>query len=428
MRLFSLLVKIWKAFAADIANLHHLSSDLGRALVPFLCQLGFHRQTYQVTKSDHLHSTSTVPRGLQSAGFESHCGSDTCQCGNDPQGFFPWNDWRQVDGHWWFLGDEPDLTATPESLRPREFQIDHVPKVLRNSHVLQLQAEHHAWTFFSDQILSLDVEAQPEVPLHVCGLPVVALLPRSSARVTWSYVDLFEGTQCNLMDGISFTEAKKLWESFPFATGICVWMSGHLQLLVPTLSDLDTSTLVVPSRVAGLEVSISTWSPIPTSGRLARSSGNADTEMTPDRVTSSPQSPGNESTNNRLSSIQEQRGNSIVSPIQYLALGNNSNMKIGNTVCTAGVKVRRKSGEFYGRNFLSASTHAIFQGNNNGKRLQCRRIHKHLDGLKTTLRKLFRTPSAPAVPIAGVEVFDLYGVKVSNSFQSFRKSRGTTPV
>lgn len=47
------------------------------------------------------------------------------------ESFFLWN-----DGRWWFHGDETDLAPRPRSLRPREFQIDPVSKILRKAYIL----------------------------------------------------------------------------------------------------------------------------------------------------------------------------------------------------------------------------------------------------------------------------------------------------
>lgn len=60
-------------------------------------------------------------------------------------------------------------------------------------------------------------------------------------------------------------------------------MSGHFPLRVPPLSDRDTSTLIVPSCVAGLKLSISTWSSNSPAAEF-QSPGKVDVDTAPSRI------------------------------------------------------------------------------------------------------------------------------------------------
>ena len=311
------------------------------------------------------------------------CPSRCCKARDDPRSMkppssiqepIPCENWRTVGGQLWFLGDDSELRAMPHELPSREFQRDFVPKKLRGSKVLQLDTDRHVWTLYCEQVLT---EKSIAPPFYLCGLPVITMLPISPVLTARRKKDPMKNVRFNLDSGLESKHTKAVWNMFPFAAAFCIWMNGHLQLLAPQLSEEDISQLTIPSRVAGLEVSVSRWTPTPTA-----IGSNPGHNQTPPEA--SPR------------------------------------VKIGNTESIAGVKVKGISGKFYGQNFLSTSTHAVFEGTT-GKRFRTRRIPHKRDRLRDCFSRIFGSKPSDVV-LGGIEVCDLQGnvVRGTISYSGFR--------
>ena len=311
------------------------------------------------------------------------CLSGCCEARGDPRSMkppssiqekIPCENWRMVEDQLWFLGDDSELKAMLHELPSREFQRDFVPKEIRGSNVLQLDTARHVWTLFCEQV---PAEKSITLPFYLCGLPVITMLPISPVLTARRKKDPMKNVRFNLDSDLESKHTKALWKIFPFAAGFCIWMNGHLQLLAPQLSEEDISQLTIPSHVAGLEVSVSRWTPMPTA-----------IESNPDHNQRPPEA----------------------SP----------RVKIGNTESIAGVKVKGISGKFNGQNFLSTSTHAVFEGTT-GKRFQIRRIPHKRDKLRDCFSRIFGSKPSDVV-LGGIEVCDLQGkvVRGTISYSAFR--------
>lgn len=408
--------------------------------------------------------------------------------------------WIQLRGRWWFLGDDSELKTTSCDAWPSNFLRSFVPKRLRAFDELQLDTERLLWIFCAEDATIDDQFLSCQIPYHICGLPVVVMLPRFPCQ-TLDHPVLDE-VRIDPTGTLRVEDLNSLWDAFPFATGICIWMSGHLQLLAPHLTNAEVAALVIPSRAAGLQVSISRWSPAPTAAESGSSSQQAQSNASFTKAESSRKflnERGADSAQHlqtlRLSDAEPTNGMKINSPLHdpevvmessgpatprtsFLsshqttlassspALGQatpgpvlpqstypppgdssvppvsqvvqlsklsgskknnavlahdtgmvlrNSRLIIGNTVSTAGVKVKVNSGPFAGRAFLSASTHAVFQGKT-GKRLQIRSASNKKKKTMNPFAKIFSsTPAPEAIALAEVEVRDLHGNIVSRS-------------
>ena len=391
-----------------------------------------------------------------------------------------WN-WAQVGGRWWFLGDDSELETTTCDARPSSFLRSFIPKWLRDFDLLQLDPEHLLWTFCAKETTLDDNLMDCQIPRHICGLPVVVMLPTTPCQILEQPV--LDEIRIDPACALKAEDLHSLWDAFPFATGLCIWMSGHLQLLAPHLSNAEIAALGIPSRAAGLQVSISRWSPAPTAADLDPSSqqSQSDPSLTSDQ--SSRMLLKRRGTNGRQHSQSVRLGDTartngmdghgpqhnsapimrssasrtpttvwpsidqtiptLRSPVLRQAIPGpafslstltsdldavpareagrsldiNSRLRIGNRVSTAGVKVKMSSGPFIGRAFLSASTHAVFEGKT-GKRLRTRSPSwKKKKKGKNIFARIFRSaPTPEAITLAEVEVRDLYGNMVSRSY------------
>ncbi len=389
--------------------------------------------------------------------------------------------WARVGDRWWFLGDDNEMKMISRDARPSRFFRSFIPKRLRKFDVLQLDTERLLWVFSAEDSTFNENFVHCQIPYYICGLPVVVLLPRSPCQIVNQSV--LHEVQIEHIGALKADDLNSLWKIFPFASGICIWMSGHIQLLAPHLSNAEIAALVIPSQAAGLQVSISRWSPAPTaaesylsshktqsnasfsnamgskffikrrdtdSGRHLQSArlgeaaptssmnGNSPHDDSAHVMkSSSPPSPniwfssshqliptlGSSSTQQAMpgpvlsQSKQSFHGgsNAVTTNIVGKALGSSSRLKIGNTISTAGVKVKMNSGPFAGRAFISASTHAVIEGKT-GKRLRTRSASNKKKKTKKPFARLFGFRSTPeAITLAGVEVHDLHGNVVSES-------------
>lgn len=311
------------------------------------------------------------------------CPSRWCEARGDPRSIkppssiqepIPCENWRMVGGQLWFLGDDSELKAMPHELPSREFQRDFVPKELRGSRVLQLDTDRHVWTLYYERVLA---EKPITLPFYLCGLPVITMLPISPVLTARQKKDPMKKVRFSLDSDLESEHTEAVWKIFPFAAAFCIWMNGHLQLLAPQLSEEDISQLTIPSRVAGLEVSVSRWTPTPTAIGSKPNQNQTPPESSP-------------------------------------------RVKIGNTESIAGVKVKGISGKFNGQNFLSTSTHAVFEGTT-GKRFQTRHVPHKIDMLRDRFSRIFGSKPSDVV-LGGIEVCDLQGKVVRGiiSYSGFR--------
>ena len=392
----------------------------------------------------------------------------------------PFRNWAQVGEMWWFLGDDSELKTISCDARPSSFSRSFIPRWLRKSDALQLDTERLLWIFCAEETTVDDDFVNCPIPYHICGLPVVVMLPTTPCQTLEQRV--LDEIRIDPACALKAKDLKSLWDAFPFATGLCIWMSGHIQLLAPHLSDAEIAALGIPSRAAGLQVSISRWSPAPTAADSDPSSqqSQSDASLTSERSSkmflkrrgadSRQQSQsvrfGDTARTNGMDGHGSQHDSAPImkstasgtptavlpsidqtmpalrSPVLPQAisgpafpqstytfdldtvpahqagrsLDSNSRLKIGNTVSTAGVKVKMSSGPFVGRTFLSASTHAVFEGKT-GKRLRTRSASsKKKRKWRNLLAKILNsTPSPKAITLAGVEVRDLHGNVVSQA-------------
>ena len=320
--------------------------------------------------------------------------------------------WARVGDRWWFLGDDSEMKMISRDARPSRFFRSFIPKRLRKFDVLQLDTERLLWVFSAEDSTFNDNFVHCQIPYYICGLPVVVLLPRSPCQIVNQSV--LHEVQIEHIGALKADDLNSLWKIFPFASGICIWMSGHIQLLAPHLSNAEIAALVIPSQAAGLQVSISRWSPAPTAAESYLSSPSSH-QLTPALGSSSTQqaTPGPVLSQSK----QSLHGglNAVTTNIVGKALGSSSRLKIGNTISTAGVKVKMNSGPFAGRAFISASTHAVFEGKT-GKRLRTRRASNKKKKTKKLFARFFGSRStSEAITLAGVEVHDLHGNVVSKS-------------
>lgn len=395
----------------------------------------------------------------------------------------PFLDWAQVGGRWWFLGDDSELRTITCDARPSSFLRSFIPKWLRKFDTLQLDTERLLWLFCANETTINDNVMDYQIPHHICGLPVVVMLPTTPCQILEQPVldEIRIDPACALKSG----DLDSLWDAFPFATGLCIWMSGHIQLLAPHLSNAEIAALGIPSRAAGLKVSISRWSPEPTAEDSDPSSQQSQSDASLNSDQSSRMLLKRQGANGRQHSQRSARlgdtartngmdGHgpqhnsapilrssvsrtptplwpSIDQTIPALrssvlrqatpgpafslptftsdldavpaheagrSLDINSRLKIGNRISTAGVKVKMSSGPFVGRAFLSASTHAVFEGKT-GKRLRTRSPYKKRKKRKNIFARIFRSaPTPEAITLAEVEVRDLYGNTVSRSYNT----------
>lgn len=393
-------------------------------------------------------------------------------------------DWAQVGGRWWFLGDDSELRTTTCDARPSSFLRSFIPKWLRNFDLLQLDTEHLLWLFCAKETTIDDNLMDCRIPLHICGLPVVVMLPTTPCQILEEPV--LDEIRIDPACALKAEDLNALWDAFPFATGLCIWMSGHIQLLAPHLSNDEIAALGIPSRAAGLKVSISRWSPAPTAADSDPSSqqSQSDVSLTSDqssrmllkrrgangrqhsqsvRLGDAPRTNGMDGHSPQRNSAPIMRSSASRTPTTVWPsieqtipaprplvlrqatpgpafslstftsdldaipaheagrrLDINSRLKIGNRVSTAGVKVKMSSGPFLGRAFLSASTHAVFEGKT-GKRLRTRSSsYKKKKKRKNVFARIFRSaPTPEAITLAEVEVRDLYGNMVSGSYKLY---------
>ncbi|MCJ1486529.1 hypothetical protein MMC06_006706 [Schaereria dolodes] len=162
--------------------------------------------------------------------------------------------WRFVNNEWWFLGDDAELAAGSFQLSAA-FRRSYIPKELRDSKILDLDRQLGVWTFFSDGESTDRINNHIDIPLAICDLPVVVLLPRSTTQIdlAWKQESKFKNiTPC---DGLSEEYSVIILNLFPFAEGFCYWINGHLQLLVPHLSEQEVNELLLPVKLDGLKVS-----------------------------------------------------------------------------------------------------------------------------------------------------------------------------
>ena len=175
-------------------------------------------------------------------------------------------DWHLIKGRWWFLGDAAELDGTTDSARPSEFSCGSLPKALRDSGLLNFDEQRQLWTVYTDGIDGSAASEQLHMPLFVCELPVVVVLPRSPTLIDRRLPCVMEDVQLEQSGDIDAKAAARIWKLFPFAKGFCVWMNGHLQLMAPHLSELEVSRLSLPTHVAGLNLSVSRYATQPTAG------------------------------------------------------------------------------------------------------------------------------------------------------------------
>ena len=281
--------------------------------------------------------------------------------------------WRVVKGRYWFLGDDAELEATSYQLPTSTYLRNFVPKPLRHLEVLVLDPERLLWTLYCQRVSARNLI----VPDYICELPVVVMLPTSPILCPRLKDDPMRGVCLDLDRPLYLRDIKRLWNIFPFAAGICIWMNGHMQLLAPGLSDTDLSRLRLPAQIAGLNVSVSRASLIPTA---------AEARHRPDL------------------------NNSLANP----------RIRIGQSESIAALPLKGRDGKYPGQTFVSASTHAVLEGTT-GKALPMNHVPDKTEKFRKFLRNFFSKERAGIV-LAGIEVSDEMGNVVSRDLRYVQRS------
>ena len=276
--------------------------------------------------------------------------------------------WRVVKGCYWFLGDDAELETTSYQLHTSNYLRDFVPKPLRHPDVLVLDPDRLLWTLYCQRVSAGNLI----VPDYICQLPVVVMLPTSPTLYPRSKKDPMRGVRLDIDRPLYLKDVKKLYNIFPFAAGICIWMNGHMQVLAPGLSETDLSRLKLPAQVAGLNVSVSRASLIPT----AREARN-----------------------------RPELNNSLAYP----------RLRIGQSESIAALPLKGRDGKYPGQTFVSASTHAVLKGTT-GKSLPLNCVEDKTERLKKVLRSFF-SKERTGIVLAGIEVSDEMGNVVSRNLR-----------
>ena len=271
-----------------------------------------------------------------------------------------------VKGQYLFLGDDAELEAELEApsheLPSLDYLRDFVPKPLRGPEVLVLDPDRLLWTLYCQRVSAGNLI----VPYYICELPVVVMLPTSPILRPRLRKDPMRGVRLDIDKRLYLRDVEKLWHIFPFATGICIWTNGHMQVLAPGLSESELSRLRLPAQVAGLNVSVSRASLIPTA---------TEARHRPD--------------------------------LAY------PRVRIGQIESIAALPLKGRDGRYPGQTFVSASTHAVLQGST-GKSLPMNCVPQKRENLKKFLWNIPSKERAGTV-LAGIEVSDERGNVVRRS-------------
>ena len=280
--------------------------------------------------------------------------------------------WRVVKGCYWFLGDDAELKATSYQLPASNYLRNFVPKPLRHPEVLVLDPDRLLWTLYCQRVSAGNLI----IPDYICELPVVVMLPTSPILRPRLKDDPMRGVCLDIDRPLYLRDIQKLWNIFPFAAGICIWMNGHMQVLAPGLSETDLSRLRLPAQVAGLNVSVSRASLIPTAAEARH---------------------------------RPELNNSLAYP----------RVRIGQSESIAALPLKGRDGKYPGQTFVSASTHAVLEGTT-GKALPMNCVPDRREKLKKILRNIFSKERAGIV-LAGIEVSDEMGNVVSRNLRDAQR-------
>ena len=281
--------------------------------------------------------------------------------------------WRVVKGQYWFLGDDAELEATSYHLPASNYLRNFVPKPLRHPEVLVLDPERLLWTLYCQRVSAGNLT----VPDYICELPVVVMLPTSPILCPRLKNDPMRGVCLDIDRPLYLRDIKRLWNIFPFATGICIWMNGHMQVLAPGLSETDLSQLRLPAQVAGLNVSVSRASLIPTAAEARH---------------------------------RPELNNSLAYP----------RVRIGRSESIAALPLKGRDGKYKGQTFVSASTHAVLEGTT-GKALPMNCVPDKREKWKRIFRNIFSKERVDIV-LAGIEVSDDMGNVVSRNLRDVQRA------
>ena len=277
-----------------------------------------------------------------------------------------------VKGQYWFLGDDAELEATSYQLPASNYLRNFVPKPLRHPEVLVLDPKRLLWTLYCQRVSAGNLT----VPDYICELPVVVMLPTSPILCPRLKNDPMRGVCLDIDRPLYLRDINRLWNIFPFAAGICIWMNGHMQVLAPGLSETDLSRLRLPAQVAGLNVSLSRASLIPTAAEARH---------------------------------RPELNNSLAYP----------RVRIGQSESIAALPLKGRDGKYPDQTFVSASTHAVLEGTT-GKALPMNCVPDKREKWKRIFRNIF-SKERVGIVLAGIEVSDEMGNVVSRNLRDVQR-------